>query len=69
VLNDPVNLVDPEGLDLFPGLDPDTPEEEIIEEENNSEKHIRDFEQWTEDNYNKWPEQPDEDEWCENYDE
>ncbi|CAA6801210.1 MAG: odd Oz/ten-m homolog 4 [uncultured Sulfurovum sp.] len=68
VLGDPVRYFDPKGLEVFPEVDPDATNEEILQEEIDSEDYIKEFEPWTNDNtYDDLKEQPSEQEYCDSY--
>ncbi|MDQ7084626.1 MAG: RHS repeat-associated core domain-containing protein [Sulfurovum sp.] len=67
VLGGPVNFVDPNGLEVFPHMDPNSTNEEIINEEDRSEKHIDNYEPWTDFMSDKREETKSEEEWCNAY--
>ena len=68
VLGDPVNFIDPNGLEVFPDMDPNDSNEDILQEERDSEDHIRDYEPWTRENYyDKLEKQPSQQQHCDSH--
>ena len=68
VLGDPVNFIDPNGLEVFPEMDPNDSNKDILQEEQDFENYINEFDPFTNDNqFYPLEEQPSEGEYCEIY--